>query len=135
LEILELGNLETDDTILNYRGQNKFKMKGIKIMAETNEMNEMNYEEKMEMASRILASGIQLNEFINEFDSMEATAKTTLTSGLLGDASKKDMSLLSMYGQCLALIQLLRDSVECVKKLNDAVAEAIKDNEEDENDF
>ena len=97
-------------------------------------MAEMNYEEKMEMASQILASGIQLNETMESLDSMETQAKTILTDGLLGDASKKDMSLLSLYNQCSALIQLLRSSVKCVKDLNDAMADAIKDDEEDEND-
>ena len=98
-------------------------------------MAEMNHEEKMEIASKILASGIQLNETIDEFDSMEMEAKTILTDGLLGNASKKDMSLLSLYNQCSALIQLSRSSMKAVKDLNDAMAEAIKDDEEDENDF
>lgn len=98
-------------------------------------MAEMNHEEKMEIASKILASGIQLNETIDGFDSMELEAKTLLTDGLLGDASKKDMSLLCLYNQCSALIQLSRSSMKAVKDLNDAMAEAIKDDEEDENDF
>lgn len=98
-------------------------------------MAEMNHEEKMEIASKILASGIQLNETIDGFDSIEIEAKTILTDGLLGDASKKDMSLLSLYNQCSALIQLSRSSMKAVKDLNDAMAEAIKDDEEDENDF
>lgn len=98
-------------------------------------MAEMSYNEKMEMASQILASGIQLNETMEAFDSMELSAKTLLSDGLLGDASKKDMNLLLLYGQCSALIELLRSSTKCVKELNDTMAEAIKDNEGDENDF
>ena len=98
-------------------------------------MAEMNYEEKMEMASKILASGIQLNETMESFDSMETQAKTVLSEGLLGDASTKDTSLLLLYHQCSAIIQLLRSSMKAVKDLNDAMADAIKDDEEDENDF
>lgn len=98
-------------------------------------MAEMNYEEKMEMASKILASGIQLNETMDSFDSMELEAKTLLTDGLLGDASKKDMNLLLLYGQCATLIELLRSTTKCIKELNDTMAEAIKDNEGDENGF
>lgn len=98
-------------------------------------MAEMNYEEKMKTASQILASGIQLNETIDSFNSMELGAKTLLTDGLLGDASKKDMNLLLLYGQCSALIEALRSTTKCIKELNDTMAEAMKDNEGDENGF